>query len=63
MEAINKLIAEARPEGIKLILGWLLYFHQLVMLLPENKHQVWSKYIQAILIQGCLTAKELETLI
>jgi hypothetical protein len=61
MEAINKLIAEARPEETKLILGWLLNFHQLIISLPNNKHQEWSKNMQDIIIQGSSTAKELET--
>jgi hypothetical protein len=63
MKVINKLIVEARPEETKLILGWLLNFHQLIISLPTNKHQEWSKNIREIIIQGSLTAKELETLI
>ena len=63
MEAINKLIAEARPEETKLVIGWLLNFCKLIISLPNNKHQEWSRNIQEIIIQGSLTAKELETLI
>jgi hypothetical protein len=57
MEAINKLIAEARPEETKLILGWLLNFRQLIISLPDKKHQEWSRNIQEIITLGSLTAK------
>lgn len=63
MEARNKLVAEATPEEIKLILGWTLDFWSLIISLPDNKHTVWSGSIQQLLVTGSAKAKELETLI
>jgi hypothetical protein len=63
MEAINKLVAEATPEEMKVILGWLMDFNKLVISLPDNKYLAWSESIQVILIKGAARAKELETLI
>ena len=63
MEARNKLVAEATPEEIKLILGWMMDFRSLVISLPDNKHTAWSNSIQELLVTGLAKAKELETLI
>ena len=63
MEARNKLVAEAKPEEIKLILGWMMDFRSLVISLPDNKHTAWSNSIQELLVAGKAKAKELETLI
>jgi hypothetical protein len=63
MEARNKLVAEATPEEIKLILGWMMDFRSLIISLPNNKHMVWSRSIQELLVTGSAKAKELETLI
>jgi hypothetical protein len=63
MEARNKLVAEATPEEIKLILGWMMDFRSLVISLPDNKHTAWSNSIQELLVAGKAKAKELETLI
>jgi len=63
MEAKNKLVAEAMPEEIKLILRWKMNFRSLVISLPNNKHTVWRKSIQDLLVTGSARAKELETLI
>jgi len=41
-ESRNKLVAEATPEEIKLILRWIMDFRSLVISLPDNKHTVWS---------------------
>ena len=63
MEAINKLIAEATPEESKLILGWMMDFHKLIISLPDNKYQAWSTCINELLVKGSAKAKELESLI
>jgi hypothetical protein len=63
MEAISKLIAEAAPEETKMILGWLLDFHKLIISLPDNKHHAWGNSVREILVRGMAKAKELETLI
>ena len=63
MEARNKLMAEATPEEIKLILRWTMDFRSLIISLPNNKHTVWSGSIKQLLVTGSAKAKELETLI
>jgi len=61
MAALAKLIAEARPEEKKIILGWAFDFRRLIAALPVNKFVAWSKAISCILQRGASTAKELET--
>jgi hypothetical protein len=63
MEAEAKLAAEASPEEIKLILGWLMDFRELTVSLPDNKYIAWSADIVKMLTSGSAKAKELETLI
>ena len=63
MEAVNKLVAEATPEETKVILGWLMNFHKLIVSLPINKFQAWSESIRVILVKGSAKAKDIETLI
>jgi len=60
MAAIQKLLAEARCEEIKIVLGWLLNFRLLRISLPDNKFQAWSTAATDILRRGSTTAKELE---
>ncbi len=59
MEALNKLFAEAAPEEIKIILGWIFDFHQMLILLPENKFIVWTKELLEMIARGTSTAKDL----
>ena len=63
MEAEAKLAAEASPEEIKLILGWLMNFRELIVSLPDNKYIAWSADIKSMLTSGSAKAKQLETLI
>jgi len=63
MEAEAKLAAEASPEEIKLILGWLMDFRELLVSLPDNKYIAWSADIKSMLTNGSAKAKQLETLI
>ena len=63
MEAEAKLAAEASPEEIKLILGWLMDFRGLIVSLPANKYIAWSADIGKMLTSNSAKAKELETLI
>ncbi|KAL9183869.1 hypothetical protein ACHAXT_004725 [Thalassiosira profunda] len=60
MAALAKLIAEARCEETKTILGWLFDFRRLTVALPENKYVAWTTAINEILSRGTSTAKELE---
>ena len=61
MAAENKLAAEAGPEEIKMILGWLCDFRRLLVSLPDNKYRAWSGEIRDLLNRGRSTAKELRT--
>jgi len=63
MEAENKLVAEATPEEVKMILGWTCDFRRLIISLPNNKHTAWSTSVQDLLVKGKARAKELESLI
>ena len=60
MAARIKLIAETGAEEIKVILGWLLNFRELLVSLPENKFLACSDAIKAMLKIGTAMAKELE---
>ena len=59
MAARSKLLAEAGPEEVKTILGWICDFRRLLILLPVNKFIAWSKAIEDMLSSGKTTAKEL----
>ena len=59
----KKLLAEAGPEEIKTILGWVFNFRKLLVALPENKYVAWSKAITDILEADRTSYKELETTI
>jgi hypothetical protein len=63
MEAEAKLAAEASPEEIKLILGWLMNFRELIVSLPDNKYIAWSADIGNMLTSNSAKAKQLETLL
>ena len=60
MAALTKLLAEARCEEIKPVLGWILDFHRLIASLPKNKFVAWSEAIQDMITRGNTTADELE---
>ena len=60
MAALAKLIAEAKLEERKTILGWNFDFRRLTISLPENKFEAWSRAIQDIIEEETVSAKELE---
>ena len=60
MAAIEKLLAEAGPEELKIMLGWHLNFRTLIISLPFNKAKAWSTEISEILSEGKTKAKRLE---
>jgi hypothetical protein len=60
MEARNKLESEALLEELKVILGWLINFHRLLICLPENKSVAWSEAFNKMIKDGALTAKEIK---
>jgi hypothetical protein len=45
MEARNKLKSENILEEQKIILGWLIDLHQLLIRLPKNRFVAWSEVI------------------
>jgi hypothetical protein len=61
MDTRNKLETEALLEELKVILGWLINFCQLLVHLPENKFVAWSEAINKMIKNGALTAKEIKT--
>ena len=61
LTALKKLIAEARPEELKIILGWLYNFRELIVSLPFNKSIAWSEAISAMLADEKVEAKVLES--
>ena len=60
MAALAKLLAEAGPEEVKVILGWRVNFRNLTMALPKNKHVTWRASILNMLKMGKSSYKELE---
>jgi hypothetical protein len=60
MEALNKLAAEAAPEELKVVLGWLFDSRRLRISLPDNKAIAWTKEIEEMLEAGRASAKRLE---
>ena len=59
----KKLLAEAGPEEMKTILGWLFNFRGLIVYLPENKFVAWTDTIKGVLDSNKTSYKELETII
>ena len=59
----KKLLAEAGPDEIKTILGWVFNFRSLTVSLPENKYFAWSSSINDILDSNKTNYKELESII
>lgn len=63
MAALAKLLAEAGPEEVKTILGWLFNFRTLTVSLPDDKFIAWSNAIKKMQDDGKVAPKELETTI
>ena len=62
-ECLRKLLAEAGPDEIKTILGWVFNFRSLTVSLPENKYFAWGSSINDILDSNKTNYKELESII
>eukprot|EP00957_Ditylum_brightwellii_P113473 8651822-Ditylum_brightwellii.AAC.1 len=60
MAALAKLLAEARLEEKKTILGWYFDFRRMLIAIPENKFTAWTEAIKQIMEKGVTLAKELE---
>jgi hypothetical protein len=63
MDARDKLISEAGPTKMKIILGWDFDFRRLLISLIKNKFIAWTTNIRKLLVEGSTTAKELESTI
>ena len=61
--SITKLIAEARLEETKVLLGWVLDTRLLKISLTFEKYKAWSDSIRIILTSKSSTFKELDSLI
>jgi hypothetical protein len=52
--SITKLLAEGTPAEIQTVLGWLLDAHRLLVLLPKDKYDEWTRDIRKIIKhKGC----------
>jgi hypothetical protein len=60
MEARNKLESEPLLKEQKVIVGWLIDFHRLLIRLPQNKFVAWSEAIRKMIKDEALPAKEIE---
>ena len=58
----KKLLAEAGPDEMKVILGWLFSFRKLIVYLPENKYVAWNCNIKDVLVAGKTSCTELDTM-
>ena len=59
----KKLLAEAGPDEMKVIHGWLFNFRKLTVYLPENKYVAWTRNIKDVLVAGKTSHSELDILI
>jgi hypothetical protein len=48
-------------EETKVISGWLIDFHGLLIILPDNKFKAWTAAIETTINNGTATARTLET--
>ena len=63
MAALTKLLAEARLEQTKMIIGLFFDFRKMLVALPLNKYVAWKADIVKILKCRMKTASELDTVI
>ena len=63
MAALTKLLAEARLEETKMILGLFFDFRIMIVALPLNKYVAWKADIVKMLKCRITTASELDTVI
>jgi len=60
---MKKFIAQGQMEESKVILGWLVNISSLLIQLPPNKHQKWTKDVSSIISQPRDNNIQLEVLI
>ena len=59
----KKLLAEAGPEEVKIIMGWVFNFRDLTVSLPERKYIAWTDVMRTVLAKNKTNYKELEIII
>ena len=63
MASLTKLLAKARLEEMKMILGLFFDFKRMIGALPQNKYVAWKADIVKMLKCRTTTASELDTVI
>jgi hypothetical protein len=61
--SLKKFFAEAAPEEIKIVLGWLINAWELTVALPQDKYVAWSRSIRQILAAKRVALADLEELV
>ena len=61
--SLPKLQAEGTPSEMMVVLGWWFDLRRLLLRLPDDKFQNYSKEVQEILDQGKVNCKDLESII
>jgi hypothetical protein len=56
-----KLLAEGTPDELQIVLGWTLRTRQLIIALPDDKFDAWSRDIQTMLTIQKATFGDLQT--
>ena len=58
-----KLLAEASPREVQIVLGWLIDARRLLLALPEDKFIVWNQDLVEVLKSSSITREVLESMI
>jgi hypothetical protein len=61
--SLKKFLAEATPDEVKTILGWIIDSRQLTIALPHHKFVAWCRFIEDILAAPQVSFHDLESLI
>jgi hypothetical protein len=61
--SMKKFIAEGKMEESKTILGWVINTRSLIISLPVDKYDKWSKDIQLLISSKQVCSSQLETII
>ena len=58
-----KLLAEASPREVQIVLGWLIDARRLLLALPEDKFIVWNQDLVEVMKSSSITREVLESMI
>jgi hypothetical protein len=61
--SLKKFLAEATPDEIKTILGWIIDTRHLTIALPHHKYVAWCRFIEELLAAQRVAFHDLESLI